>query len=351
MAFCDHSLEDLAKRSAEQLPYTWCAHYEPGGAIGYVFNGSAQVAGHPFREGVIYSVMDQKFAMPCGSGLAGIAGVGFRKLNGVTKGNQKITPWNMTKVREDQWAPSCPKEDADLPVNLWSFLRGKDAIERLGIYWEGKVGNSTGTFYLDDAAVSNSHFREPFAQKVRLDEFGWISFKTNKISANGQTWDATGYCGWSTDGVWNGGPTCIMDTGTPFISIPSDAWTWPGRPSGPLSLELEGVDGPVSINLDAGALYDKGWLTHDDGMTLGIPFWAYYYTVVNKQDSWIQVVPLSPESMSHSSIEAVGKMTKLQRPLAPTRARPATMHPYPMMPLRAKTMEPPSAAEALTFVV
>lgn len=352
MAFCDQSLEDLAKKSAEQLPYTWCAHYEPGGAIGYVFNGSAQVVGHPFRDGVIYSVMDQKFAMPCGSGVAGIAGVGFQNLNGVTKGSQKIQPWDMTKVRKDNWAPDCPKSDAYLPVNLWNFLRGKDSMERLGIYWEGKVGNNTGTFYLDDAALTNPHFKEASAQKVLLDEYGWFSFKMNKISANGKDWDATGYCGWSTStGGWDGGESCIMDTGTPIIVIPSGAWTWSGRPSGPLLLELVGVDGPVNVHLDAGELYDKGWLQKGEGVMLGIPFWAYYYTVVNKQESSIQVVPLSNESMLHSGIEASAKMTKLKRPLKPTPERPTTMHPYPLKPLRAREMKPQAAADALTIVV
>jgi len=354
MAFCDHSLEDLAKQSAEQLPYTWCAHYEPGGAIGYVFNGSAQVVGHPLRDGVIYSIMDQKYKMPCGSGLAGIAGVGFRNLNGVTKGHQ-IKPWNMPEIREKDWAPNCPKEDATLPVNLWSFLRGKEAMERLGIYWEGKVGNNTGTFYLDDAAVSNPHFKKNFAQKVLLDEFGWISFKANAITTNGKKWDATTYCGWSTpSGSWNGGPPCIMDTGTPFIGIPSDAWTWFDQPSGPLSLELVGVDGPVNIHLDAGELHDKGWLKevpNDAGIMLGIPFWAHYYTVVNTQNSWIQVVPLSPESMSHSSTEALDTLPKLQRPLVSSLSRPKAMQPYPVKPLRAEKMKPPTTTNAPIVVV
>lgn len=355
MAFCDHSLEGLAKQSAEQLSYTWCAHYEPGGAIGYVFNGSAQVVGFPPRNGVIYSVMDQKFAMPCGSGLGGIAGVGFRNLNEVTKGSQKITPWNMTKVRKDNWAPDCPKPDATLPVNLWSFLRGKNATKRLGIYWEGKVGNGTGSFYLDDAAVNNPHFNSTAAQKVLMDEFGWMSFQANKLSANGKIWNATGYCGWSKpNGEWDGRAPCIMDTGTPIIEIPAAAWTWSGRPSGPLKFELVGVDGPVNIQLDAGDLYEKGWLVQGgEGIMLGIPFWAYFYTVVNQDDSWIQVVPLSPESMLNSSMEAPDKIKQLKRPsLTLTPPRVTRRHPYPTRPQHtSKFMTPPTAAAAIPVVV
>jgi len=301
--------------------------------------------------------MDQKFDMPCGSGLGGIAGVGFRNLNGFTKGSQKIKPWNMREVRRKNWAPDCPEQDDTLPVNLWNFLRGQNATERLGIYWEGKVGNKTGSFYLDDAAINNPYFKPAFAQKVQLDEFGWISFKANTISANGKTWNATGHCGWSKpSGGWDGGAPCIMDTGTPIIEIPADVWTWSGKPSGPLKFELVGVDGPVNIQLDAGELYDKGWLVKGGsggGIMLGIPFWAYFYTVVNQDDSWIQVVPLSPDAMLNSSMEAPDEIHQLKRPpLTLTPQRAMRTHPYPMKPQHATNfMTPPIAAEAVTVVV
>lgn len=232
MAFCDKGLLKYAEETAQKLDYIWCAHYQPGGAMGYVWEGTAGVSGHPQRP-ASYAIMQEQFAMPCGSGLAGIAGIGFKNLNTVTESTGAIEPWDMEEVKRKRWAPDCPRPTNALDVNLWHFLgegegRSETGVTRLGIHWRGRAGPQTGEFYLNEAAVAaeNRYFREEAAQKVLLDEWGWMSIDVQSIGFAGKRYDTRGFCGWTSNatGQWNGGNNCIIDTGTPIIVIPQQIW-------------------------------------------------------------------------------------------------------------------------------
>jgi hypothetical protein len=290
LAFCDSKLADKVK--SLQTNYYSCNIYGNAqvqeGYYGPFYEGGVQINELSFKvPKAPYSIMKQEIQMPCERGpmgrLSGIFGIAFKALDQAT--NVEPAGWNSSKVG------SCSRPSTDFVQPLMQYLNSKGGVEKLGIYWSGKQGDGEGQLYLDDDATSNSHYNQVQASaigKAKLGFKGWYDINVQSVDFNGKsfkdiTCDPTG------------GSPCIMDTGTPVLVIPQDAYHAISKSkSGELSVKLQGTSGPVELKFDVKILLDNQWVSPgppNGGVILGLPLRAFYYSVVDITDSSIQFVP------------------------------------------------------------
>jgi hypothetical protein len=215
LAFCNSSLADKVK--SLQSNYYSCNIY-----------GNAQVhEGYfgPFYEGVVqvnkgtikvpnahYAIMEQEIAMPCEQGVSGIFGIAFKALDQAT--STAPTGWSSGTVG------TCTRPSTDFVQPLMQYLNTQGGVEKLGIYWSGKQGDGEGQLYLDDDATSNVHYNKAQASaigKAALGFKGWYDINVQSVDFNGKSFTDI------TCAPEQGSP-CIMDTGTPVLVIPQDAY-------------------------------------------------------------------------------------------------------------------------------
>jgi len=287
LAFCNKQfISDAQYQSSE---YISCNLYNPGGDFtGYwgPFVKGPVKAGNVTLNQAAYSIMTQEKNMPCTQGLDGIFGIAFRQLdvaylaadeNQMTLGEEKFT---------------CPQQPAGVvPPPLVQHLRMEDN-QQIGIFWSGQQGEGQGRLYLGSAAMENEHYSQQYALAAHLGEQGWYDISVESITVGGET-----LTGLNCDPV--NGQTCILDTGTPSIVLPGQAYDLVQEAgSGSLSFQLTGVgDGPVTLNFDLQKLTEMGAISKGskgDGLILGLPIWAFYYTVFDLQAQQVIFVPNFP---------------------------------------------------------
>jgi len=268
LAFCDSSLE--SSLSTLKTQYISCNLYGSGntGYWGYFYDGTVGVGSNDISiDSAYYSVMDQEVSMPCGSGLEGIFGVAFKQLDqaAVSSGLN----WPSSGVG------SCPSSSTDLVGPMMSYLKQNTPEGRLGIYWNGQTGDSTGDLYVGSTAESNSHYTSGTVQTATLGETGYYDITINTMSFGGDSYSFS--CSPSS-------APCLVDTGTPVIFVPSSIYdSISGGSTGTLSMTLAGPDGDVTLDFDAETLNSNSYLTpYSSGpFIVGLPLWAFYYTVFN----------------------------------------------------------------------
>merc|ERR1712050_496322 len=107
-----------------------------------------------------------------GSGLQGIFGVAFKLLDQAAV-HPDALDWPSSGVG------SCPEPSTDLVGPLMSYLKQDTPDGRLGIYWSGAVGSSTGELYVGPTAESNSHYTGGTVQTTTLGETGYYDVTIN----------------------------------------------------------------------------------------------------------------------------------------------------------------------------
>merc|ERR1712050_95628 len=127
--------------------------------------------------------------------------------------------------------------------------------------------------------MGNPNYNEQQASsigKAKLGEMGWYDINVESIDFNGQSFTDI------TCDPMHGSP-CIMDTGTPVMVIPEDAYdSIAQQGSGDFSVKLQGVNGhPVELKFDVATFLKNDWVqpSPQAGVILGLPVRAFYYSV------------------------------------------------------------------------
>jgi len=229
--------------------------------------------------------MQQQRGMPCTSGFQGIFGIAFRQLDLAFSANSPaFQPFD--ESGNGMRCPTQPAGDAAPP--LMQFLRASAGPAQVGIYWSGRTGLAEGALYLEEAATSNEHYAQgDMVGQAALGELGWYDITIQQIAlpSTGQAWTD-----FQCDPAAGTTSTCIMDTGTPVLSVPKQVYqsivqlyesSGSGQPLGSLSVTLAGKQAaPVTLEFSVATLLDRGWIQPGgSGIILGLPLWAFYYTV------------------------------------------------------------------------
>merc|ERR1712203_479711 len=255
------------------------------GFWGPFFKGGVSIGGDVQVSDSYYSVMKQQVQMTCGSPINGIFGIAFRQLDMATAGTPPTWP-------EDDVGDCPTRPSAALVQPLMQYLNQQGGVKQLGIYWSGKEGDGEGTLYLDDDATNNQYYNEDEASKIgkaKLGEMGWYDINVESIDFNGQSYTDI------TCDPEHGSP-CIMDTGTPVMVIPQDAYDAISQGgSETFSVKLQGVDGnSVSLDFNVQTFMQNQWLqpSPQAGVILGLPVRAFYYSVMDISDYSVAFVPM-----------------------------------------------------------
>jgi len=297
LAFCDSELERPLK--SMRTEYLSCNLYGSGneGYWGFFYEGEIGIGSDLSIASAFYSVMHQETSMPCGNGLQGIFGVAFKQLDQAAY-HPSALRWPSGGVG------SCPAPTKDLVGPLMSYLKQDTAQGRLGIYWNGAVGSSTGELYVGPTAESNAHYTSGTVQTATLGETGYYDVNINQFSFGDETYSVA--C--NTDDT-----PCLVDTGTPIMFVPSSVYqAISNGQTGSLKLQLAGPDGPITLNFDAQTLANNQYIAPYQGgpYILGLPLWAFYYTVFNVdgrsmgfvEHSAAEMVALKNQTRMHKTI-------------------------------------------------
>lgn len=286
LAFCNANL--ASSLTGEKTQYMSCNKYGSGneGYWGFFYKGPVSLGGTVELQDSYFSVMEQEVSMPCVDGVQGIFGVAFKSLDTAVEHPSPLS-WPSGGVG------SCPWSGGTTLVGpLMHYLKSDTQDGRLGIYWSGALGQGQGELYVGPSAASNPRYQQGQALKASLGENGYYNIVVNQFSYAGST--APVECeSWSP---------CMVDTGTPVVMVPYSLWNqMTSAGDGMLNIELAGANGggAVTLELDVQTLLSKRYLqpSFGGGMTiLGLPLWAFYYTVFDVDAGAIEFV-------QHSSAE------------------------------------------------
>jgi len=275
LAFCDEDGQSIEESlTSLKTDYLSCNKYGNGdeGYWGFFYQGKIGVGSDLSIDSAYYSVMHQEESMPCGSGLQGIFGVGFKALDQAAKHPTPLN-WPSGGVGD------CPRPSTTLVGPLMSYLKQDTPEGRLGIYWNGAVASKAGELYVGPTADTNSHYSNGPVQTATLGETGYYDVTINGFSFGGEEHAVTS-CGSGFFSV-----PCLVDTGTPVMFVPSAVYQQiMNGATGNLELKLAGPSGPITLNFDAATLAQNQYIEpYQQGgpYILGLPLWAHYYTVFN----------------------------------------------------------------------
>mmetsp|Transcript_52944 Transcript_52944/g.113042 ORF Transcript_52944/g.113042 Transcript_52944/m.113042 type:complete len:371 (+) Transcript_52944:173-1285(+) len=297
LAFCDASLAESVR--SLQTNYMSCNLYGSGneGYWGFFFKGAVTLSGGLELEESYYSIMQQEVSMPCGDGLQGIFGVAFKQLDQAANHAQPLN-WPSGGVGQ------CPQPSTDLVGPLMQYLKQDTPQGHLGIYWSGATGSNEGTLYVGPDAVSNEHYAQGTVQKAQLGELGYYDVTINSFSFGGQS--VSVQCDNS-----GGSSPCLVDTGTPIMMVPYEIYNqMSSGATGKLSIELAGADGSaVTLDFDAQTLVNNQYIQASQGgpVILGLPLWAFYYTVFDVKATTVEFVQHSPKELEALRVQGEKK--------------------------------------------
>mmetsp|Transcript_61949 Transcript_61949/g.191825 ORF Transcript_61949/g.191825 Transcript_61949/m.191825 type:complete len:457 (-) Transcript_61949:118-1488(-) len=292
LAFCDQGLaQGLGKL---RTTYASCNRYNPGGTPtgywGWFYRGTVQLQGS--RQAVsldrsFYSVMEEEASMLCKSGFSGIFGIAFGQLGAGFPIDGPLDLFGPGAADE------CPRESnaVAVPPPLLQFLQQGAGPQHIGIHWSGQSGESEGALYLGEAATTNPHYAQgSLVGSAALGEVGWYDISIGQISlpVAQHTW--TGIQCSPTSGTAS---NCILDTGTPSLVVPQAVFDGvqdlyeSSFGAGSIQFSLAGAQGgpAVTLEFDIASLMQQGQITTGEqtGIIIGLPVWAWYYTVFDIQ--------------------------------------------------------------------
>lgn len=286
LAFCKRQF--IIAAQYEPSNFIACNEYNPGGNFsgywGPFVTGAIQVA-HLTWNMSNYSIMVQETLMPCTDGIDGIFGIAFGQLDAAFLAADKshiiVSDSNFT----------CP---ANSSGNVWPPLMehlSSGRSQKLGIFWAGK---REGHFYLGEAAIKNEHYSSgrQYALTAKLGEEGYYNIELLSISVGKEIFGHSGPAS-----------PCILDTGTPTIVLPQEVYDASTQQNGTLVLRVSGFNGFIDLVFDLDLLNMFEWVTEgneETGLILGLPLWAFYYTVFDIQSREAVFIPNSPD-VQHAS--------------------------------------------------
>jgi len=318
LAFCDSALA-AQLGAGQRTEYMSCNMYNPGGATtgywGRFYRGAVALANGLTLGHAVFSVMQDEESMPCTQGFKGIFGIAFKQLDVAYAYRELGT-----------LGSKCPDNPVtDFAEPMMQALQSAAGSTSLGIYWSGEAGDDQGAIYLEAAADNNPHVDSgTVAGVARLGEVGWYDIDVLEIalSGMGQVWGGSSLS-------CNATKPCIMDTGTPVLSVPRrvtesiNELLASGAPLGSLSVTLAGVGGgpPVTLQFDLQTLLEKQWIQagSDTGIILGLPMWNWYYTLFDYRAGTATFFekPASQQSSTTPSPTLAPQVAPRQDPPAP----------------------------------
>lgn len=293
------------------------------GYWGKVYKGGLDLGGVQVQD-ANFGVMQQEIGMPCNiKGFMGIFGAAFKPNFKMWKTTAALPDklWNPGKV--DDCATSIPGANGQTTLTppLQQLTEGlaEGGVSRVGIYWSGLIGQSEGMLYLNDAAIANPHYVEDCTLRARMKQgaAGHYNIFVKSMTVGGVKF--TGFpC---TEDLQT---FCIMDTGSSTTTLPQEVIDALSVSDGLLEIELEGpsLEQPTAkLKFDIGAMkgvldppIDSGGPMNESVTMLGLPTWAFYYTVFSS-DGTVDFVPHEchdkcglesmPESVSDARAAAV----------------------------------------------
>lgn len=292
LAFCKRQF--IVAAQYEPSNFIACNEYNPGGKTsgywGPFVTGAIQVA-HLTWKLSNYSIMVQETLMPCTDGIDGIFGIAFGQLDTAFVAADRfdiiVSDSNFT----------CPSKSSGSvsPPLMEHLYRGRS--QKLGIFWAGKKGH----VYLGEAAVNNKHYSNghQYALTAKLGEQGYYNIELLSISVGKEIFGHTGPAS-----------PCILDTGTPTIVLPQEVYDASTQQNGTLVLRVAGFNSAsndfIDLVFDLGLLNMFGWVTAGNeatGLILGLPLWAFYYTVFDIRSREVVFIPnsLDVQHAEHAS--------------------------------------------------
>eukprot|EP00930_Biecheleria_cincta_P016820 TRINITY_DN13559_c0_g1_i1.p1 TRINITY_DN13559_c0_g1~~TRINITY_DN13559_c0_g1_i1.p1 ORF type:complete len:558 (+),score=94.23 TRINITY_DN13559_c0_g1_i1:116-1789(+) len=296
LAFCSNGNTLMNQAAYSLTNYISCNKYNPGGqSTGYwgpFVHGLLRMgAGTSITLEAEYSIMAEEVAMPCTDGINGIFGIAFRQLD--------VAFWSGDRP---QWGAgtvgSCPTQTAgNIMPPLLRKLQSEGGSEKVGIFWSGRTGVDEGALFFDDAATANPHYlAAPALGPAALGEVGWYDIRVARISV-GQTVFTEITCN-----PYKAGQNCILDTGTPSIVVPQRIYDQLQEAIALDSMSLltfwlssaSAEEEAVPVSFDVAALLKLGGISataKGDGLILGLPLWAFYYTLFDISEQSVSFVP------------------------------------------------------------
>ena len=306
LAFCDSQLRQDALYEASSLMA--CNIYgfhgddwDVTGYFGPFVKGPAKIGNFTMPE-ASYSIMQQESGMPCSEGLDGIFGIARQCDQAFRKEDES----KMQFTEEGNFI--CPHEPVKNEASpLMQLLSSQDS-QKLGIYWSGQEGEGQGSLFLGQSAVENEHFTrtaDPLA--ATLGEVGPYDIQVEAIDVKEQQ-----ITGLTCDRSKN--QPCMLDTGTPSIVLPSEAYELVQAQDGEgnLTFKLAGPNGPTSLTFDLQRLNQMGAISKGAKgapLVLGLPVWAFYYTVFDLQEKQVIFVPTQPSEVQENVTDTSGANT------------------------------------------
>ena len=299
LAFCDGQVREDAEYNVSDM--ISCNIYGTpdnfSGYFGPFVWGPVKLGNFTMPE-ASYSIMQHESGMPCSEGLDGIFGIAFWQLDAAFR---KEDESEMQINEEGNF--TCPEQATSYgPPPLTQLLRSED-FQKFGIYWSGQLGEDQGSLFLGPSAVENEHYMlaDPLPAAT-LGELGWYDIQVEAINVNDQQ-----ISNLACDPL-NGQP-CYLDTGTPVIILPQEAYELvQSQGEGNLTFQLAGPNGSTSLTFDLQTLNQTGAICEGgkgDPLTLGLPIWAFYYTVFDLQEKQVIFVPTYPQPSELLEIENV----------------------------------------------
>merc|ERR1712110_253608 len=149
------------------------------------------------------------------------------------------------------------------------------------------------------------HYKGNAVQKATLGETGWYDIQINQVSFAGQNYPVT--CDVEAN------QPCLVDAGTPIMFVPNDVYqSISNGQTGTLEYELAGPDGAITLRFDAQALAQNQYIQpfQEGGpYILGLPLWAFYYTVFNVDGKAMSFVEHSASDMEALSNRTMSQHT------------------------------------------
>lgn len=263
--------------------------------MGSIYKGNVQINGNIEVPAAHFAIMKQQISMPCVQGVQGIFGIAFHQIDGATSTKPD---WPSDSVGY------CTRPETNFVQPMMQYLNGKGGVKKLGIYWSGNQGDGEAKLYVDDEATSNSHYNEEQAAsvgKAKLGTFGWYDITVQSVDYNSKSYTDI------TCDYMQGSP-CIMDTGTPVLVVPQDAYqAIASGMTGSMSVKLAGATGgSVTLKFDVGTLLANKWVQPGaGGVILGLPLRAFYYSLMDISDQTISFVPMPAYHKAESTVKEV----------------------------------------------
>jgi len=220
--------------------------------------------------------MNQSYGMPCQDSFDGVFGLGLSNTSAWVPTGSEVPVWPSGST--GQCVPSFKHSVFTSPMQ--SFLKdGKQTPglqSKFGIYWSGEPGFGKAKMYVDAAATSNAYYT---GGDVMVSSLSDTDYGLDVMTI-------------SKDGISAKITSSYIDVGSNALTVPLSFWTKLSDPKGMFYVTLGG-NPPVSLQFNFTLLKENKWIAvsdQTDHVTLGLPLFHFYYTVMDVSSSKVSFV-------------------------------------------------------------